>query len=83
MSFLNTVANLGQKLPPTATFFLVDHLTCREDSCLVMTDGFYVMTIFCTVTGVAWYALAYGPIQHMQQRDIAEWKVSSANCKKA
>ena len=65
MSFLNTMANLGQKLPPTATFFLVDYLTCRDDSCAVKMDGFYVMTAVCTVVGIVWYAVAFGPVQRM------------------
>ena len=76
MSFLNTLANLGQKLPPTATFFLVDHLTCRDETaCLVKADGFYVMTAACTVVGIAWYLVAAGPVRRMQEWDAAEWKV--------
>merc|ERR1712087_1030653 len=65
MSFLNTMANLGQKLPPTATFFLVDHLTCHEETCILQADGFYVMTVLCTLIGITWYALAIKPVQGM------------------
>lgn len=78
MSFLNTVGNLGNKLPPTLTFFLVDYLTCRESSCSFQADGFYVMTLACTIVGTAWYALARGPVRHMQLQDPAAWKVGSA-----
>ena len=76
MSFLNTMANLGQKLPPTATFFLVDYLTCRDEAaCLVKADGFYVMTAACTAIGVAWYLAAARPVRRMQEWDAGEWKV--------
>lgn len=75
MSFLNTMANLGQRLPPTATFFLVDRLTCVEDGCHVKVDGFFAMTAACAAFGVAWYALARGPVRRMQLRDVKEWRV--------
>eukprot|EP00927_Polykrikos_kofoidii_P067290 TRINITY_DN6279_c0_g1_i2.p1 TRINITY_DN6279_c0_g1~~TRINITY_DN6279_c0_g1_i2.p1 ORF type:complete len:500 (-),score=51.77 TRINITY_DN6279_c0_g1_i2:203-1669(-) len=77
MSFLNTMGNLGQKLPPTATFFLVDFLTCRQESCLFKADGFYIMTAICTVLAIVWYLLAAEPVRRMQLRDISEWRVGS------
>ena len=73
MSFLNTMANLGGKLPPTATFFLVDHLTTTT------SDGFHVMSVACTVVGVAWIVLAVGPVRRMQRRELAEWRVGGAS----
>jgi PAT family acetyl-CoA transporter-like MFS transporter 1 len=77
MSFLNTVANLGQKLPPTATFFLVDHLTCSDEACLLQADGFYVMTALCTAVGIAWYIIAARPVRQMQERNLLEWRVGA------
>jgi PAT family acetyl-CoA transporter-like MFS transporter 1 len=77
MSFLNTVANLGQKLPPTATFFLVDHLTCLEDGCYPKMNGFYLMTTVCTLIGVVWYTVAKEPLHRMQLLDIDEWRAGS------
>jgi len=77
MSALNTMANLGQKLPPTATFFLVDRMTCLEDSCPMKVDGFYAMTCLCTAIGVAWYALARRPVEQLQALDLSEWRVGS------
>merc|ERR1712194_214170 len=55
MTLLNTLANFGQKLPPTMTFFLVDRLDCKSEACAIKTDGFYVMTGVCTVIGIIWY----------------------------
>lgn len=75
MTLLNTLANLGQKVPPTATFFLVDYLNCKEETCAMKLDGFYVMTVVCTVIGIVWYLLAWGPVQRLQQRSISDWRV--------
>lgn len=73
MSFLNTMANLGQKLPPTATFFLVDRLTGPYGG--YEADGYYVMTAVCTALGVAWYVVAAAPVRRMQRRSPTDWHV--------
>lgn len=70
ITFLNTMANLGNKLPPTATFFLVDWLGTFED-----TDGFLLMTAACTIVGVLWYLVAAGPVRRMQQVELSAWRV--------
>mmetsp|Transcript_53596 Transcript_53596/g.149089 ORF Transcript_53596/g.149089 Transcript_53596/m.149089 type:complete len:451 (-) Transcript_53596:110-1462(-) len=75
MTLLNTLANLGQKLPPTATFFLVDYMTCKAETCFVRADGFYVMTVVCSVAGIIWYVVGAGPSRRLQQHKLADWRV--------
>eukprot|EP00401_Gymnodinium_catenatum_P029272 CAMPEP_0117558818 /NCGR_PEP_ID=MMETSP0784-20121206/53039_1 /TAXON_ID=39447 /ORGANISM="" /LENGTH=444 /DNA_ID=CAMNT_0005356173 /DNA_START=18 /DNA_END=1350 /DNA_ORIENTATION=+ len=70
MTLLNTLANLGQKLPPTATFFLVDYMTCKAETCFVRADGFYVMTVVCSVAGIIWYVVGAGPSRRLQQQSL-------------
>jgi PAT family acetyl-CoA transporter-like MFS transporter 1 len=76
ITFLNTMANLGNKLPPTATFFLVDWLGTFED-----TDGFLLMTAACTIVGVLWYLVAAGPVRRMQQVELSAWRVGGGGRK--
>merc|ERR1711865_482532 len=75
MTLLNTLANLGQKVPPTATFFLVDYFDCKAETCAMKTDGFYVMTAMCTIIGTVWYLLGSGPVARLQRRPISDWRV--------
>eukprot|EP00928_Gymnodinium_smaydae_P054383 TRINITY_DN38167_c0_g1_i1.p1 TRINITY_DN38167_c0_g1~~TRINITY_DN38167_c0_g1_i1.p1 ORF type:complete len:445 (+),score=31.24 TRINITY_DN38167_c0_g1_i1:63-1397(+) len=75
MTLLNTLANLGQKLPPTMTLFLVDHLTCKEDHCTTKADGYYIMTAVCTIVGIIWWSFGTGAVSRLQERSLSEWRV--------
>merc|ERR1712176_1174136 len=75
MTLLNTLGNLGGKWPPTVTFYLVDALTCKEETCSMQTDGFYVVSALCTVIGLIWYVIGAPAVQRMQQWGLDEWKV--------
>jgi len=75
MTLLNTLGNLGGKWPPTVTFYLVDALTCKQPTCSMQTDGFYVVAAICTVIGVVWYLLGAPAVQRMQQWKLEDWRV--------
>eukprot|EP00418_Pyrodinium_bahamense_P043070 CAMPEP_0179191514 /NCGR_PEP_ID=MMETSP0796-20121207/95127_1 /TAXON_ID=73915 /ORGANISM="Pyrodinium bahamense, Strain pbaha01" /LENGTH=381 /DNA_ID=CAMNT_0020895743 /DNA_START=244 /DNA_END=1386 /DNA_ORIENTATION=- len=73
MTLLNTLANLGGTWPPTVTMMLVDATTCKQESCVVKSDGFYVMGVVCFVLGVVWWVLGAGPARRLQQLKPSEW----------
>ncbi|CAL1142487.1 unnamed protein product [Cladocopium goreaui] len=75
MTLLNTMGNLGGRWPPTAAFFLVDVLSCQTESCLLQMDGFYTVTILCTVLGVLWLLGTKQMIQGLQEKSPSEWKL--------
>lgn len=76
MTLLNTISNLGGMWPATVTMKLVDVTTCQEETCLVKTDGFYVMSVTSLLLGAAWYFLM-GPLaRRVQLLKPSEWKVS-------
>jgi len=75
MTLLNTLGNLGGKWPPTVTFYLVDALTCKEPTCAVQADGFYIVAALCTVVGIVWYLIGAPVVQRMQQWKLEDWRV--------
>mmetsp|Transcript_85529 Transcript_85529/g.169728 ORF Transcript_85529/g.169728 Transcript_85529/m.169728 type:complete len:478 (+) Transcript_85529:80-1513(+) len=75
MTLLNTLGNLGGKWPPTVTFYLVDALTCKGATCAMQADGFYVVSAFCTVVGLVWYALGSPFVHRIQQQKLDDWKI--------
>jgi len=76
MTLLNTIANLGQKWPSTATFFLVDAFTCKSESCSRKVDGFYVMVVLWGMVGIVWYIVGGPVLRRLQSREVADWKLS-------
>jgi len=75
MTLLNTLANLGGKWPPTVTFYLVDAFTCKGAACAMQTDGFYVISVFCTFIGLVWYAVGSPYVHRIQQQKLEDWKI--------
>jgi len=76
MTLLNTLANLGGMWPPTVTMRLVDVTTCKEDSCFLQADGFYVMATVSFVCGVVWYIVGVPPMRRLQCLKPSDWRAS-------
>ncbi|CAJ1353693.1 unnamed protein product [Effrenium voratum] len=76
MTLLNTIGNLGGRWPPTAAFFLVDVLSCKHESCLVQSDGFYTVTALCAVLGVVWLVATRAMVKQLQSWKPQDWRVN-------
>eukprot|EP00416_Gambierdiscus_australes_P028030 CAMPEP_0171064496 /NCGR_PEP_ID=MMETSP0766_2-20121228/6323_1 /TAXON_ID=439317 /ORGANISM="Gambierdiscus australes, Strain CAWD 149" /LENGTH=500 /DNA_ID=CAMNT_0011520535 /DNA_START=78 /DNA_END=1577 /DNA_ORIENTATION=+ len=73
MTLLNTLANLGGMWPPTVAMKLVDGLTCKEASCFMVTDGFYVTGAASLLIGAMWCLLGIAPARRLQYVKASEW----------
>mmetsp|Transcript_44250 Transcript_44250/g.87789 ORF Transcript_44250/g.87789 Transcript_44250/m.87789 type:complete len:501 (+) Transcript_44250:72-1574(+) len=76
MTLLNTVANLGGMWPPTVTMRLVDVTTCKGQSCMLQSDGFYVMAAVCFVCAVVWYFVGMQPMRRLQCLKPSDWRAT-------
>lgn len=75
MTLLNTLANLGSMWPATMTMRLVDATTCGTETCLVKSDGFYVMGVGCFTIGCIWCIVGIPSARRLQQSKLSEWRV--------
>eukprot|EP00899_Mesostigma_viride_P028794 jgi/Mesvir1/909/Mv17471-RA.1 len=63
MTLLNTICNLGCKWPTTAALALVDVATQATGGSV---DGYYLLTLVCTLLGVVWMLAFRGEVNHLQ-----------------
>lgn len=75
MTLLNTMANLGGMWPATVAMKLIDATTCKEVTCSWRIDGFYFMSVVCSIFAVIWYVIGSEPTRRLQYLDEAKWKV--------
>ncbi|VVC38254.1 Hypothetical protein CINCED_3A007861 [Cinara cedri] len=48
--------------------------TCKEN-CEVYIDGFYIVTLICTVYGLIWYYKFRTSINNLQSKNVKEWHI--------
>eukprot|EP00811_Abedinium_folium_P031685 NODE_5175_length_1800_cov_6.930663.p1 GENE.NODE_5175_length_1800_cov_6.930663~~NODE_5175_length_1800_cov_6.930663.p1 ORF type:complete len:471 (-),score=158.86 NODE_5175_length_1800_cov_6.930663:250-1662(-) len=75
MTMLNTIANLGGMWTTTATYYAIDLLTCHGEHCRFDRDGYYTVTVVCTVVGFVWMSFVGPQLDQLQLRHLDDWKV--------
>eukprot|EP00929_Paragymnodinium_shiwhaense_P066605 TRINITY_DN33414_c0_g1_i1.p1 TRINITY_DN33414_c0_g1~~TRINITY_DN33414_c0_g1_i1.p1 ORF type:complete len:501 (-),score=96.36 TRINITY_DN33414_c0_g1_i1:15-1517(-) len=75
MTLMNTLANLGGMWPQTIAMKMVDSCTCTADTCVVKSDGFYVMSFVCFGLGIIWTLVGIPPARRLQQLKLSDWRV--------
>merc|ERR1712100_153619 len=58
LTVLNTINNVGNMVGTSGAFYLVDWLSCKEESCTYKRDGFYMAAILLTIFGALWLHFA-------------------------
>ncbi len=46
--------------------------------CDIVTDGYFVQVMLCTVFGIAWLLLCYRRVMDLQRMPVSAWRVVSA-----
>eukprot|EP00914_Ancora_sagittata_P001558 GHVO01003926.1.p1 GENE.GHVO01003926.1~~GHVO01003926.1.p1 ORF type:complete len:229 (+),score=26.91 GHVO01003926.1:92-778(+) len=80
MTFLNTVANLGNKWPSTTSMLLLERLTvrrCPPTGVCEALDGYYPLVMCSVLTGGGlWYFTFRKRLRHLEDTPAEGWTVS-------
>ncbi|XP_054286614.1 acetyl-coenzyme A transporter 1-like isoform X1 [Macrosteles quadrilineatus] len=55
---------------------LIEACTKDEGFCLTWIDGYYILTLLCTLYGLLWRRWGCKATRQLQRRDLNDWKVS-------
>ncbi|CAH1724646.1 unnamed protein product [Aphis gossypii] len=59
-----------------STIFLQDICKVNDGNCIVITNGYYVETIPCTIIGTAWYIYFRSILKNLQIRSPSHWLIN-------
>lgn len=85
LTVLNSFMNLGRAWVTPLSFWTVDKLTVKNDACTdgvkvgesgceIITDGYYILTIFCCVVGVLAQPWFCSEVEWLESRKPEEWR---------